>query len=292
MRKLLHFTFASLLILGINSCGSEPKKPEIEKEVLDPNSALNMDFEGKIFSIPSPMQTALLMEEVNAPFNASILNDISSVEDYNTDYQRALNLGIYGTDLGYLSVYKKNSDALRYLSTVEKLTNKLGLEGAFDKNFITRFEKNSTNKDSMMVIVADAFKKSDSYLKSNNRKEISALILIGGWIESLYLACEINKAKPDVKIIERIGEQKETLNTIIEILKNYNKKNSYDDLIAEMESLQGFFNQIEVSYDFAQPKTDAKKKLTTLQHNMVVRLDNNLLNFIYQKITSIRSSII
>jgi hypothetical protein len=251
-----------------------------------------MDFEGKIFSIPSPMQTALLMEEVNAPFNASILNDISSVESYNTDYQRALNLGIYGTDLGYLSVYKKNSDALRYLSTVEKLTNKLGLEGAFDKNFITRFEKNSTNKDSMIVIVADAFKKSDSYLKSNNRKEISALILIGGWIESLYLACEINKAKADVKIIERIGEQKETLNTIIEILKNYNKKNSYDDLIAEMESLQGFFNQIEVSYDFAQPKTDAKKKLTTLQHNMVVRLDNNLLNFIYQKITSIRSSII
>ncbi|MFN5982574.1 MAG: hypothetical protein ACK46Y_12730 [Fluviicola sp.] len=292
MRKLLHFTFAALFVLGINSCGSEPKKPEIEKEVLDPNSALNMDFEGKIFSIPSPMQTALLMEEVNAPFNASILNDISSVESYNTDYQRALNLGIYGTDLGYLSVYKKNSDALRYLSTVEKLTNKLGLEGAFDKNFITRFEKNSTNKDSMMVIVADAFKKSDSYLKSNNRKEISALILIGGWIESLYLACEINKAKADVKIIERIGEQKETLNTIIEILKNYNKKNSYDDLIAEMESLQGFFNQIEVSYDFAQPKTDAKKKLTTLQHNMVVRLDNNLLNFIYQKITSIRSSII
>lgn len=292
MRKLLHITFATIVILGINSCGSEPEKPEIEKEVLDPNSALNMDFEGKIFSIPSPMQTALLMEEVNAPFNASILNDISSVESYNTDYQRALNLGIYGTDLGYLSVYKKNSDALRYLSTVEKLTNKLGLEGAFDKNFITRFEKNSTNKDSMMVIVADAFKKSDSYLKSNNRKEISALILIGGWIESLYLACEINKAKPDNKIIERIGEQKETLNTIIEILKNYNKKNSYDELISEMESLQGYFNQIEVSYDFAQPKTDAKKKLTTLQHNMVVKLDSNLLNFIYQKITSIRSSII
>lgn len=292
MRKLLHITFATIVILGINSCGSEPEKPEIEKEVLDPNSALNMDFEGKIFSIPSPMQTALLMEEVNAPFNASILNDISSVEGYNTDYQRALNLGIYGTDLGYLSVYKKNSDALKYLSTVEKLTNKLGLEGAFDKNFITRFEKNSTNKDSMMVIVADAFKKSDSYLKSNNRKEISALILIGGWIESLYLACEINKAKPDNKIIERIGEQKETLNTIIEILKNYNKKNSYDELITEMESLQGYFNQIEVTYDFAQPKTDAKKKLTTLQHNMVVKLDNNLLNFIYQKITSIRSSII
>ncbi len=293
MRTVLHTVIAATLLLALNSCGSgETVKPEIEKEVLDPNSALNMDFEGKIFSIPSPMQTALLMEEVNAPFNSAYLNDLTSVENYTTDYQRALNLGIYGTDLGYLSVYKKNSEALKYLSTVEKLTNKLGLEGAFDKNFITRFERNSTNKDSMMVIVADAFKKSDAYLKQNNRKEISALILIGGWIESLYLACEINKAKPDKKLIDRIGEQKETLNTIVEILKNYNKKNSYDELLEQMESLQSYFNQIEIVYDYAQPKTDAKKKLTTLQHNTEIRLDNNLLNFIHQKISTIRSSII
>jgi hypothetical protein len=277
----------------ISACGSggEEKKPEIDKEVIDPNSSLNTNFDGKIFSIPSPMQTALLLQEVNAPFKENFLNDLDNVKNYSSEMQKALNMGIYGTDLGYLSIYKQNSLALKYLSTIEKLTSDLGLEGAFDKDFMSRFEKNSTNKDSMMLIVSDAFKKSDNFLKSNDRKNISALILVGGWIESLYIACEINRENSNPKIMERIGEQKETLNTIIEILKQYNKKNAYDDLISDMSELKTYFDKIEMDYDFVQPKTDAAKKTTTLMHKTAVKIDSNTLNFINQKIASIREKV-
>lgn len=277
----------------ISACGSggEEKKPEIDKEVIDPNSSLNTNFDGKIFSIPSPMQTALLLQEVNAPFKENFLNDLDNVKNYSSEMQKALNMGIYGTDLGYLSIYKQNSLALKYLSTIEKLTSDLGLEGAFDKDFMSRFEKNSTNKDSMMLIVSDAFKKSDNFLKSNDRKNISALILVGGWIESLYIACEINRENSNPKIMERIGEQKETLNTIIEILKQYNKKNAYDDLITDMSELKTYFDKIEMDYDFVQPKTDAAKKTTTLMHKTSVKIDSNTLNFINQKIASIREKV-
>lgn len=277
----------------ISACGSggEEKKPEIDKEVIDPNSSLNTNFDGKIFSIPSPMQTALLLQEVNAPFKENFLNDLDNVKNYSSEMQKALNMGIYGTDLGYLSIYKQNSLALKYLSTIEKLTSDLGLEGAFDKDFMSRFEKNSTNKDSMMAIVSDAFKKSDNFLKSNDRKNISALILVGGWIESLYIACEINRENSNPKIMERIGEQKETLNTIIEILKQYNKKNAYDDLITDMSELKTYFDKIEMDYDFVQPKTDAAKKTTTLMHKTSVKIDSNTLNFINQKIASIREKV-
>ena len=58
--------FAGLL----SSCGSgNEEKPKLDKEVLDPKSSLNTSFDGKIFSIPSRMQTAILLEEINAPFN-------------------------------------------------------------------------------------------------------------------------------------------------------------------------------------------------------------------------------
>lgn len=288
----------SLLITGcalagiITACGSgEEKKPEVEKEVLDPNSSLNTNFDGMIFSIPSPMQTALLLKEANAPFNEAYLNSLDNVENYSTEMRKALNLGIYGTDLGYLAIYKQNSLSLKYLATIEKLTSDLGLEGAFDKNFMSRFEKNSTNQDSMMVIVSDAFKKSDNYLKSNDRKAVSALILVGGWIESLYLACEINHQGDNPKISQRIGEQRETLATIIEILTKYNKKGSNDELIADMKDLKKYFDEILVEYDFVQPTTDAAKKLTTLRHKTNVKMDSNLLNFINEKIGSIRDKI-
>jgi hypothetical protein len=47
------------------SCGSEeePKKA-VEKDILDENSSFNTVFDGKIFSIPSPVQTAYLIKQL------------------------------------------------------------------------------------------------------------------------------------------------------------------------------------------------------------------------------------
>jgi hypothetical protein len=287
------FLFGILVIGFFSACssGNGDNKNEIDKDILDPNKSLNANFDGKIFSIPSPMQTALLLEEVNAPFKESYLNRVTKVGSYSTEIQKALNLGIYGTDLGYLAIYKQNSLALKYLSTVEKLTGNLGLEGAFDKAFMKRFENNSTNKDSMMVIVSDAFKKSDSFLKSNDRKTTSALILVGGWIESMYLACEINAEKKNDKIVQRIGEQQITLATIIEILTKYNKDKALNELIDQMTSLKKDFDHIQIQYEFVKPKTDASKNLTTLQHKTTVIATPETILAITEKIRSIRLKI-
>ncbi len=293
MNKLLTtFTLSTGIVLIISSCGTEEeKKPEISKEVTDPNSSLNAKFDDKIFSIPSPMQMALLLEESKSTYNEFLLNDLEKVDDYTSEYKKALNLGIYGTDLGYVSIYKQNSTALKYLSTIEKLTSKLGLEGAFDKDFMSRFEKNSTNKDSMMVIVSDAFKKSDNFLKSNNRKSVSALILVGGWIESMYLACNINKQHSNQKILDRIAEQTETLNTIVALLTDYNKKGEWDELIKDMKDLKFYFDQITINYEYVAPVTNVRTKTTTLRHKTVVTIDSNVLNFINQKIEAIRTQV-
>lgn len=290
-QKIIALGILMGMTVGCGSGSDDSAKKDIDKEILDPNRSLNTTFDNKIFSIPSPMQTALLLEQVKAPFDEELLNPLDNLDSYSSEMQKALNLGVYGTDLGYLSIYKQNSLSLQYLANVEKLTSALGLEGAFDKNFISRFEKNNTNRDSMMMIVSDAFKKADGYLKSNDRKPTSALILVGGWVESMYLACEINKEVNNSKILDRIGEQKETLNSIVEILTTYNKGGKFDELIADMTDLQNYFEEIKVVYNFVQPKTDAKKKMTTLQHKTSVEIETNTLNFIYQKVGTIRDKI-
>jgi len=294
----MKITFYSLSIIGLSlslltSCGgSNDEKEKVDKEVLDPNSSLNTNFDGKIFSIPSPVQTALLIKEINLPFNQDLLNPIKSASTYSTEYKQALNLGIYGTDLGYSALYKQKSVSLKYLSVVEKLTGELGLEGAFDKKFMSRFEKNSDNQDSLMVIVSDAFRKADNYLKNSNRKATSALILTGGWVESLHYACQLNKTKSNQKIISRIGEQQQTLNTIIEILEEYNKKGSNDNIISELKDLQTSFDKVVIDYQYVAPKTDAKSKTTTLNHNITVKIDAATLEQIALKVAQIRENII
>ena len=53
---------ASLSSLTLSSCGEDApiEQNVIDTDVFDPNSSLNTIFDGKIFSIPSPVQTAYL----------------------------------------------------------------------------------------------------------------------------------------------------------------------------------------------------------------------------------------
>jgi hypothetical protein len=281
--------------LLLYSCGGEENSSEqqkVDKEIIDPNQSLNTNFDGKIFSIPSPVQTALLIRQINLPFDQTLLNPTENAKKYSTEQKQALNLGIYGTDLGYSALYKQKSVSLKYLSVVEKLTSNLGLEGAFDKTFISKFEKYIDDQDSMMVIVSDAFKKADNFLKSSNRKATSALILVGGWIESLHFACALNNQKPNAKITERIGEQQQTLNTIIEILEEYNKDNTNNELIKDLKDLKTQFDKVVVDYQFIEPKTDAKNKTTTLQHKITYRINADILNQITSKVQMIRNNIL
>ena len=99
----------------IASCNSDDVVEDntIDKEVFDPSSSLNTIFDGKIFSIPSPVQTAYLIKRLNLPFDESILNDDSNVSAYVSEYQQALNLGVYGTDLGYSSIYDQKNTSLK-----------------------------------------------------------------------------------------------------------------------------------------------------------------------------------
>jgi hypothetical protein len=294
---LMKFNFnkISTIILGgfiIASCNGSADKNEIDKDVLDPNSSINTNFDGKLFSIPSPIQISLLLKQANIPFNESLLNQTDKSKNYTTEYLQALNLGIYGTDLGYASINEQNGISLKYLSVVEGLTSKLGLEGAFDKNFMSRFEKYHTNKDSIMGIISDAFRKGDNFLKNAKRKSTSSLILAGGWIESINFACKLNSIKENQNIINRIGEQQQTLTSLIDILVEYNTNNSNDVLIADLNELKTIYEKVVIDYQFVAPKTDEAKKETTLQHTYKVKIEKEVLTEIESKISAIRAKII
>ena len=108
----------------------------------------------------------------------------------------------------------------------------------------------------------------------------------------MYYACEINKINSTQKIVERIGEQQETINTVVDILIDYNNNGENDKLIEGLKDLKTSFDKINIEYTFVKPKTDAKTKTTTLQHVTKVNVDQTVLTEIGKKIVEIRESII
>ena len=286
--------FALAISASFTACKTDDSDNQntIDDEVFDPNSSLNTVFDGKIFSIPSPIQTANFIKDLGLPFDESLLNDQGNTNNYVTEYQQALNLGVYGADLGYSALYEQKGAALRYLTSVEKLTAKLGLSSAFDQTFLERFEKNSEIEDSMVVLMSDAFSEADDFLKKANRKSTSALVLTGGFIETMYFACELNSQKSSDEMIRRIAEQKDGLESIIGVLTEYNKGGSSDELIDQLKSLQMAFDQLDLKYEYEAPDTDKENKVTSISHHMNVEVDPGVIEEIRTKVKEIRANII
>jgi hypothetical protein len=294
--KTSFLTLGAFMLLTL-SCGNDKTNPPEstdetpeDTEKVTNNGVLNVG--GELFSIPSPVQTAMLIQKSGAAYDKSILNLPANNSLYKTDFSKALNLGIYGADLGYVTMYNKTQDALSFLASVKRLADDLGVSGAFDQATMERINKNITVKDSMLVLVGIAYRASDAYLKNNQRNDVSGLILTGGWIESLNFAIMVNKDKSNEEIKIRIAEQKQALASIIKLLGQYSSQPEYTTLIDGLKDLNKVYETIEFKYVYEAPVIDVANKTTSINSRTEVNVSKEQIDQITAKVQAIRDKIV
>lgn len=204
-------------------------------------------------SVPSPVEMTSLIQSSGAPYNESLLNPTSKVTSYTTNYKKSLNLGIYGTDMGYLNMYEKTVTSLSYLESIGDLADDLKVGQFFDFATMKRLASNKQNIDSIIYITTSSFDKLNKYLANQNRGHISALLLIGGWVEALHLACQISEEFPSEDMNLRIGEQKDALSQIMLVLKVYNSNPLFKPLVADFEDLKKAYDGVTITYTKGEP---------------------------------------
>ncbi len=290
------FALSAVAVFAFSCGGEESTVETVETETVtekkDPNKAQLLEIDGKVFSIPSPIQTALLIKKAGTNYNKDMLNTPSKVTNYSTNFKKAINLGIYGADLGYVTLYDQTQDAISYLTAIKTIADDIGVSSAFDMALVERFEKNIGNQDSLLALVSDAYKSSDRYLKNNQQNDIGGLILAGGWIESLYFATTAAEMTSEQKIIERIAEQKTTLYNLIKLLTPYYSKPEFTSLIDDLMELNEMFEDVEFTYTFVKPTVDAENKTTTINSTTEVNINEAQLKAISEKLIQIRIAII
>jgi hypothetical protein len=281
----------SIFIVG---CVSDVKKEAQDEAANADSAAANriMTIGGNMFSIPSPIQTALLIEKSGAEYDKKFLNDPKKSTTYATIYQKALNLGVYGADVGYVTIYDQSQDALKYLGVINKLADELGITGAFDEQTIKRFESNFGKRDSMLGLVSVAYRNSDAFLKENDRMNVGALILAGGWIETLYFSTQLAAKSGNKDIINRIGEQKYTLNNIVKMLTPYYDQPEYDALVDELIELSYDFDAIDIKYTYGPSTVDVASKTTTINSKTEVIITKEHLKAIAARVEKLRNKIV
>ena len=75
---------------------------------IDPEKTAIFKVGDEIISIPSPVQTAFLLKKSGASYRNDILNSPNNISKYSTRFQKSINLGVYGADLGYCLIYNQS----------------------------------------------------------------------------------------------------------------------------------------------------------------------------------------
>ncbi len=237
MKKYIY----SIIILCILNITSLQAQNTVEGEV--PEAEV---LEKLMQTIPSPSEFSSLIKKVGIKFNAQLLNSPQNLVNYNTDYKKAINLGIYSTDLGYLNVYeKRDSIGFIYLQSIKTLADKLEVGSFVDFGKITSYAM-VNNVNGLLAETSYSFDKINRFLVEQNKSHISALILIGGWLETLHLTCQAAKDYPNDLLDNRIAEQKIILEQLLPILNTYKQGDQMNALYKDLMELNEFFKKIRI----------------------------------------------
>jgi hypothetical protein len=246
MTKLLLLATTFVFFCVFISCRSNEKSEDIVQADESTIKAVNQtkfNAENVFSALPDRRAVLDLISENRIEYNPDFLNDPNSVNKYTVEFFKAVNLGIYGSDLNIASTFEQTQESMVFLKCVNVLAGSLGVNDIFDEKLFDRMREHSTNKDSILEIVIGAFRKVDETLKFNNRPATSAYILSGCWIEGLYVSCQMAMSNNNQKIIKSIVEQKESLRHLIAMLSVAPLNDDSRFLLTDLKQLYGTFEK-------------------------------------------------
>jgi hypothetical protein len=292
----------AILIIAVSmaGCGSEKRKSgsdelslsesEINAGILeDVNSAKQI-----FYSLPSPLETAMLIKNAGATYNEDLLNSVDNTSNYTTNKSMALNLGIYTTDLSFASLFDQTQTSIRYMNAAKRMADGLGILDAIDNNTIDMLEENINNRDRIMDIISETFMNSSSFLTENERPALACIVLIGGWVEGLYIASTLvgDANIEGNKLVERIVDQKLSFDIVMKLLEDNKDNIDVAEILTEIGDLKSTFDKIIITTTSIQAVPDEESNVTVLKSKSTIEITPEIFHELQEKVKMLRSNFI
>ncbi|MBN1158653.1 MAG: hypothetical protein JXA61_04670 [Bacteroidales bacterium] len=295
------------VLLAIPSCRSDRSRQggrEVslgdfltEEDIFD-----DIDRAKKIFySLPSPLETAMLLKSTGIDYDEMLLNDLSSVERYATSKSKALNLGIYTTDLSFASLFDQAQTSLNYMDATRRLATEMGIDDAIDDETLRRLEENLDNRDVVMDIISETFLNSSSYLKENDQQQVAAIVLVGGWVEGLYIGSQMAGENPpeESRLVDRLAEQKLSFSIVERMLEDNRldaggqENRDIAELIDELQVLKAAYDNIEVQTSAVTVEEDeVTPEVASLKSQTIIHVTPEAFRELQSAVRSLRTNFV
>lgn len=297
MIKKLIFIFSVAVVFAACGGGGDDETitgPDTQDDVrgvqIDPEK-----INGLIESFPSPIEMAATIEDMNVPYSKKHLVPTEIAADFDSNFEKALGLGMLSADLGYLNVYNRKNAIVEYLSSIKRLADALDVDQFFEFQTLKRLATNSNNLDSLMFLSVTSYHDMDEHLRKTRRSDLSALMITGVWTEGQYLACKVNQFKSDSTTEQIIAGQKDILKGLLDVLSFFDDKPKFKKMNDQFRELLKLYDKIEIKLIEGEDKVtydqDSIPLIEPGEHTDIIYTKEDL-NKIQNKIIKIRNNLI
>lgn len=259
---LEQFLKASLLLIitVLLACGTGPENENVKSEMqgmdsLNSEKSIAAYMEGKSlvytkYKLPLSVSLFELIRDSKPEFEPEILNSRDNLDRFTRDVDKAINLGFYSADLAYCSILENNEAAVDYFRTTKKLAEELNIAIGYSEAMVDRFQMNMDNHDSLYHLSNTIYWRTCNYLEENEDVNILPFIIVGSWLESVYLTIySFENAAENNKVIEQVAAQKQAVDNLIEYLYQTMLDMKVFNVNADIQRMSNHLKDLKVSYD-------------------------------------------
>lgn len=205
-------------LLWIGGCSTGTEETAADRHGADTLYAVPWEeVEVYMKAAPSPVQVALWLRQEKVPFIREPLHDPTLAGRYS-GIQGAANLGIYLTDMAYAHATQNYQNAYEYLSSVNRLGARYGIEDILSMERIRTLDRLQDQPDSVQKLLTRYYGEVQQRLEETGQQAMLRHMILGGWIESLHIALVLLEREPArQQLAEMITLQKSLLPLIVKL---------------------------------------------------------------------------
>jgi hypothetical protein len=145
-----------------------------------------------------------------------------------------------------------------------------------------------------MDIISETFMSSSSFLTENERPALASIVLVGGWVEGLYIASNMVGDAPieDNKLVGRIVDQKLSFNIVLKLLDDNKDNTDVASIMGDIEDLKDTFDKITITTTKIQAVPDEESNVTILKSEASIDMTEEVFRELQEKINVIRTKFI
>lgn len=235
-----------LVLLTLSSCKQKKEEGPEGKINMEEVEAVTEQIEETVYPLPTSAELINMINDIGINYMVGITNEAEKADEYMTSKSKALNVGIYGADLSYVTIYQMQQEVLDYLEAIRELSKDLNLEAIYDEALYEKIKQNFDSRDELIDMLTDTFNKTYSYLTENDQQNLALMVVAGGWVEGMYITTHVNRTTHSFNEVVRVFlEQKKSFELYLELAQPYAEDPMVKEVLEIFEPLKVIYSGMD-----------------------------------------------